>query len=251
MKLKDKVALITGAGSGLGRATSLLFAKEGAKVAAVDINQEAAARTAARINAEGGAAIAIRADVSKSDDARAMVDGAVAKFGGLDIIYNNAGIEGEGGFMANVTEEQFDRVIAINLRGVWLGMKYALPQLVKRGGGVVISTASVAGIVGIKGGTAYCAAKAGVIAMTRVAALEYGRYNIRVNCICPGFIHTEMADRGAGPEGLSPNFVKRSSVFGRLGRPEEIAHTALFLVSDDCPFASGAPFIIDGGWSAR
>jgi NAD(P)-dependent dehydrogenase (short-subunit alcohol dehydrogenase family) len=180
-----------------------------------------------------------------------MVDGAVAKFGGLDIIYNNAGIEGEGGFMANVTEEQFDRVIAINLRGVWLGMKYALPQLVKRGGGVVISTASVAGIVGIKGGTAYCAAKAGVIAMTRVAALEYGRYNIRVNCICPGFIHTEMADRGAGPEGLSPNFVKRSSVFGRLGRPEEIAHTALFLASDGCTFATGAPFIIDGGWSAR
>ena len=251
MKLKDKVALITGAGSGLGRATSILFAKEGAKVAAADINQEAAARTVSRINSEGGAAIAIRADVSKSTDARSMVDSIVAKFGGLDIIYNNAGIEGEGGFMAEMTEEQFDRVIAINLRGVWLGMKFALPQLVKRGGGVVISPASVAGIVGLKGATAYCAAKAGVIAMTRVAALEYGRYNIRVNCICPGFIHTEMADRGAGPEGFSPNFLKRASLFGRMGRPEEIAHTALFLASDDCKFATGAPFIIDGGWSAR
>src|SRR5580658_4314191 len=251
MKLENKVALITGAGSGLGRATSLLFAREGAKVAAVDINGESAEDTVRRIKSAGGDAIAVRADVSNSEDARGMLDDTVKKFGGLDIIYNNAGIAGEGGFMADVTEDQFDRVIAINLRGVWLGMKYALPQLVKRGGGVVISTASAAGLVGLRGATAYCAAKAGVIAMTRVAALEYGRYNIRVNCICPGFIHTEMADRGAGPDGISPAFIKRSSVFGRMGEPDEIAHTALFLASDDCKFATGAPFVIDGGWVAR
>ncbi|HXN85362.1 MAG TPA: SDR family NAD(P)-dependent oxidoreductase [Candidatus Binataceae bacterium] len=251
MRLKGKVALITGAGSGMGRATATLFAREGAKVAIVDINKESADETVRRITSAGGDTIAIRADVSNSEDARAMVTETVAKFGGLDIIYNNAGIEGEGRFMAEVTEEQFDRVIAINLRGVWLGMKYALPELVKRGGGVIISTASVAGMVGLKGATAYSAAKAGVIAMTRTAAIEYGRYNIRANCICPGFIHTEMADRARGGQGVAPEFVKRASVFGRFGEPDEIAQTALFLASDECKFATGQPFVIDGGWAAR
>ena len=251
MRLKDKVALITGAGSGMGRATATLFAREGAKVAVVDINKESADETVRRIKSSNGDAIAVRADVSNSEDARAMVTETVARFGGLDIIYNNAGIEGEGRFMAEVTEEQFDRVIAINLRGVWLGMKYALPELVKRGGGVIISTASVAGMVGLKGATAYSAAKAGVIAMTRTAAIEYGRYNIRANCICPGFIHTEMADRARGGQGVSPEFIKRASVFGRFGEPDEIAQTALFLASDECKFATGQPFVIDGGWAAR
>ena len=251
MKLEGKVALITGAGSGMGRVAALLFAREGARLAAVDVNGESAAETARMIKAEGGDAISMRADVSRAKESEAMVAETVKKFGGLDIIYNNAGIEGEGRFIAEVTEEQFDRVIAINLRGVWLGMKYALPELVKRGGGVVISTASIAGLIGLRGSVAYSAAKAAVISMTRVAALEYGRYNIRVNCICPGFIHTEMADRGAGPEGISPAFIKRSSVFGRMGEPDEIAHTALFLAADDCRFATGAPFVIDGGWVAR
>ena len=151
MRLKDKVAIITGGGSGMGRATSVLFAREGAKVAVVDINAAGAEDTVRRITSAGGQAIAIRADVSNSEDASSMVSGAVAKFGGLDIIFNNAGIEGEGRFTAEVTEEQFDRVIAINLRGVWLGMKYALPELVKRGGGAVISTASIAGIIALRG----------------------------------------------------------------------------------------------------
>ncbi len=251
MRLKDKVALITGAGSGMGRATAVLFAREGAKVAVVDINAAGAEDTVRRIASAGGEAIAIRADVSNSEDASSMVAGAVAKFGGLDIIYNNAGIEGEGRFTAEVTEEQFDRVIAINLRGVWLGMKYALPELVKRGGGAVISTASIAGLIGLRGSVAYSAAKAGVIGMTRVVAIEYGRYNIRANCICPGFIHTEMADRVSGGEGFSPEQTRRLSVFGRFGEPEEIAQTALFLASDDCKFATGQPFVIDGGWSAK
>jgi NAD(P)-dependent dehydrogenase (short-subunit alcohol dehydrogenase family) len=250
MRLQGKVALITGAGSGMGRAASKIFAQEGALVAAIDINGEAAAETAQMVKNAGGRAVSMRADVSNSEDAHSMVETAVREFGGLDVIYNNAGIEGESAFTAQLSEEAFDRVIAINLRGVWLGMKHALPRLIERGGGAIINTASVAGIVGIKGAAAYCAAKAGVIALTRVAALEYGRYKIRVNCICPGVIHTPMVDRITGDAGLKQSTINRNSVLGRVGTAEEIARTAAFLASDDAPFATGAPFIIDGGWVA-
>ncbi|HVN88638.1 MAG TPA: SDR family oxidoreductase [Candidatus Binataceae bacterium] len=251
MRLANKVAIITGAGSGMGKCAALLFASEGAKIAASDINEAAVKETVAEITKKGGEAIAIRTDVSKAPDVERMVNETVAKFGKLDIIYNNAGIEGDSGFVANLTEEQFDRVIAINLRGVWLGMKYALPQMMKQRSGSIINTASIAGIVGIKGSTPYAAAKAGVIAMTRVAALEYGRYNIRVNAICPGAIETPMAQRIRG-EGVEPNprAIKRISVLERMAQPEEIARVALFLASDDASFATGAPFIIDGGWTA-
>jgi NAD(P)-dependent dehydrogenase (short-subunit alcohol dehydrogenase family) len=165
------------------------------------------------------------------------------------VLYNNAGIEGEGGFLAQLSEEAFDRVIAINLRGVWLGMKYALPQMISHGGGSVINTASIAGLVAVRGAAAYCAAKAGVIALTRVAALEYGRYNIRVNAICPGAVNTPMVQRISGAGGMSPQATNRVSVLGRIAEPEEIARMALFLASDDCTFATGAPFIVDGGWT--
>ncbi len=251
MKLSGKVALITGAGSGMGRAAAILFAREGAKVGVVDVNEASAKETAAEISKSGGAAFAMRADVSNSEDACAMADETARRFGGLDISYNNAGIEGEGGFLAQLSEEGFDRVIAINLRGVWLGMKYALPHLIKRGGGSIINTASVAGIVAIKGAAAYCAAKAGVISLTRVAALEYGRYNIRANCICPGVIDTPMARRVSEEGGVTSQSNNRLSVLGRVGSADEIARTALFLASDDAPFATGAPFIVDGGWVAR
>ena len=151
MKLENKIAIITGAGSGMGRAASLLFAKEGAKIAAVDINGEAAEDTAKRIKAEGGDAFAMRVDVSKSADTTAMVDETVKRFGVPNILYNNAGIEGEGNFLAQLSEDAFDRVIAINLRGVWLGMKSALPHMIKNGGGSIINTASIAGLVGGQG----------------------------------------------------------------------------------------------------
>jgi 3-oxoacyl-[acyl-carrier protein] reductase len=251
MRLAGKVALITGAGSGMGRAAATLFAREGAKIAVIDVNEGAAKETAAAITSAGGQAFAMRADVSNSEDARAMSDETVRHFGGLDINYNNAGIEGEGGFMAQLSEEGFDRVIAINLRGVWLGMKYALPHLIKRGGGSIINTASVAGLVAIKGAAAYCAAKAGVISLTRVAALEYARYNIRANCICPGVIDTPMVKRVSEEGGVTAQDNNRLSLLGRIGSPDEIARTALFLASDDATFATGAPFIIDGGWVAR
>jgi NAD(P)-dependent dehydrogenase (short-subunit alcohol dehydrogenase family) len=249
MKLYGKVALITGAGSGMGKATALLFAREGAKIAVVDVNQGSAAETAAEIERHGGQAIAIRADVSVEADASQMVEATNRRLGAPGVLFNNAGIEGESGFVGKMTAEAFDRVIAINLRGVFLGMKYVLPHMVDAGGGSIINQASIAGMVAVRGGAAYCAAKAGVIAMTRVAALEYARYNIRVNCICPGGIETAMAKRirrGAEPD---PKAISRISVLGRMGRPEEIANMALFLASNDSSFATGAPFVVDGGWT--
>lgn len=250
MRLANKIALITGAGSGMGRTASVIFAKAGARVAAIDLNGDAAVETARRLQASGADAFAFRADVSKTEDVKAMVAATIEALGVPNVLYNNAGIEGEGGFLAQLSEEAFDRVIATNLRGVWLGMKYTLPHMIKNGGGSVINTASVAGIVGLRGSSAYCAAKAGVIALTRVAALEYGRYNIRVNCICPGSIDTPMVERITGGKGMTPEAIKRASVFSRVGRPEEIANMALFLASDESPFATGAPFIVDGGWVA-
>jgi NAD(P)-dependent dehydrogenase (short-subunit alcohol dehydrogenase family) len=249
MKLANKVALITGAGSGMGKSAALIFSREGAKVAAVDINEAQVKETAAEITQQGGTAISLRADVSKSEDVKRMVDETVAKFGALNIVYNNAGIEGESNFISNMTEEQFDRVIAINLRGVFLGMKYSLPHLIKAGGGSIINQASIAGLIAVRGGAGYAAAKAGVIALTRVGAVEYGRYNIRVNAICPGAIETQMAQRIRQGQPPNPKAIQRISVLGRMAEPEEIAKVALFLASDDSSFATGAPFIIDGGWT--
>src|SRR5260370_15862847 len=249
MKLANKIALITGAGSGMGRAASLLFAKEGARIACADIDEKGAQETARMIEADGGEVFAVKSDVSKSADAEAMVAATLEKLGALNVLYNNAGIEGVSDFLALMKEEDFDRVIAINLRGVFLGMKYSLPHMVKNGGGSIINTASIAGLVGLKNAAAYCAAKAGVIALTRVAALEYGRYNIRVNAICPGAIDTPMVSRIQGGGTMSERAISRISTLGRIGKPEEIAKMALFLASDDASFATGAPFIVDGGWT--
>lgn len=174
-KLEGKIALITGAGSGMGKATAMLFAREGAKIAAVDIDEKAADETASEIERGGGRAIAIRADVSIEEDASRMVERTMRQLGTPGVAFNNAGIEGESALIGKMTCEAFDRVIAINLRGVFLGMKYVLPPMVEAGGGSIINQASIAGMVAVRGGAAYCAAKAGVIAMTRVAALEYAK----------------------------------------------------------------------------
>ena len=249
MKLANKVAIITGAGSGMGKSAALLFAGEGAKVAAVDINEGQVQETVAAIKTQGGQALALRADVSKSEDVQRMVDETIAAFGPPTTLYNNAGIEGASHYFSEFPEAEFDRVIAINLRGVYLGMKYVLPHMMKAGGGSIINTASIAGLVAVQGSAAYAASKAAVIAMSRVAALEYGRYNIRVNAICPGAIETPMAQRIRKGKAPNPKVINRISVLGRMAEPEEIAKVALFLASDDASFATGAPFIIDGGWT--
>jgi len=248
-RLHGKISIITGGGQGIGRATAVKFAKEGAKSGAIDIDENAARETVRLIEAEGGKGVAVKADVSKSADAQAMVAATIEKLGALNIVYNNAGIEGKAQRIVDLADEDFDRVIAINLRGVWLGMKYALPHMVKNGGGAIVNTASIAGLVGLRNSSAYCAAKAGVIAITKVAALEYGRYNIRVNAICPGAIDTPMVSRIQGGGTMSERAISRISTLGRIGKPEEIAKMALFLASDDASFATGAPFIVDGGWT--
>jgi NAD(P)-dependent dehydrogenase (short-subunit alcohol dehydrogenase family) len=248
-RLKDKVALITGGASGIGRATSLLFAREGARVVIVDVATEGGNETARQIAAGGGAATFLEADVSISSEVRAFIEATVKAHGRLDVLFNNAGIEGPSAKLADYDEDDWARVMAIDLTAVFLAMKYAIPQMVRQGGGVIISTASVAGLVGFPGSAAYAAAKAGVINLTRLAAVEYAKQNVRVNCICPGIIDTPMAERVLA--GKSDERVNRLQPVGRFGRPEDIASAALFLASDESSFASGAPFIIDGGYVAR
>jgi NAD(P)-dependent dehydrogenase (short-subunit alcohol dehydrogenase family) len=230
----------------------MLFASEGASIGVADINFESAEETAHEISRAGGRALALQVDVSKESSVERMVKWIVGDLGIPEILYNNAGTAGKVDFLANMPEAVFDRVIAVNLRGVFLGMKYTLPHMAKIGGASVINQSSAAGLVGIRGSAAYCASKAGVIALTKVAALEYARYRIRVNCICPGLINTPMSQELLGGE-LDPNHpdtVRRASALGRVGRPEEIAKMALFLASDDSSYATGACFIVDGGWTA-
>lgn len=248
-RLKNRVALITGGASGIGRATCVLFAREGAKVMVADYAAEGGNETVRQIKAAGGDAAFVRVDVSKSAEVQNMIVTTVKTYGRVDILFNNAGIEGPSAKLANYKEEDWDRVIAIDLTAVYLGMKYVIPEMIKQGGGVIISTASVAGLVGFPGSGAYAAAKAGVINLTRMAALEYADKNIRVNCICPGIIDTPMVDRVVG--GRPKERVVKAEPIGRLGKPEDIANAALFLASDESSFATCAPFVIDGGYVAR
>jgi len=251
-KLDGKIALITGGGSGIGRATALLFASEGARLAVVDRAEDNARVVAAEITQGGGEAIAIVADVSKAADTERMVAETVGRFGRLDILYNNAGI----GFARRthlLTEEEWDRTIDVDLKGVFLGCKYALPELMKRGG-AILSTASVAGIEGFRQMAAYCAAKAGVILLTKSLAMDYAEHGIRVNCICPGSIETPLYESGF--DNLTPEKRARAHqmfaamhLLGRAGSPEEIARAALFLCSQDASFITGQAVVVDGGYS--
>ena len=251
-KLDSKIALITGGGSGIGRATSLLFASEGASVVVADWAEDNAQTVAAEITKEGGKAIALKVDVSKAADAERMVAETVRHFGRLDILYNNAGI-GFARPLHKMTEDEWDRVIDVDLKGVFLGCKYALPELMTHGG-VILSTASVAGIEGIRRMGHYCAAKAGVILLTKSMAMDYAEHNIRVNCICPGVISTPLSETGY--DKLTPEKLERARhssaamhLLGRVGQPEEIANVALFLCSDAASFVTGQAIVVDGGWT--
>jgi NAD(P)-dependent dehydrogenase (short-subunit alcohol dehydrogenase family) len=249
-KLENKVAIVTGAASGIGRATALLFAKEGARVVAADWELEQGQRVAEEIRERGGDTVFVRADVSSPHDVKQMVDEAVATYGHVDIIFNNAGVEGHQAPTADCTIENWDRVININLKGVFLGMKYAIPEMLKNGGGSIINNASVAGIVGFQNIPAYCASKGGVIQLTKTAALEYAKQGIRVNAICPGVILTPMVERFVGSNEQAQKAFEAIEPVGRFGRPEEVAQLALFLASDDSSFCTGSPFVVDGGMIA-
>lgn len=241
-RLEGKVAAVTGAGSGMGAATVRRFCAEGAKVVAMDRSGDevGVARDC------GEACVALNGDVSRADDVRKMLDLAVSRFGGLDIVFNNAGIQGPIVDTAEYPEDEFDRVIAVNLKGVYLGMKYAIPLLLERGGGSIINTSSMASLVAFAGMSGYCASKGGVSMLTKLTAAEYAARGIRVNAILPGAIDTGMT-RGM-PKGYIDGAVAATLV-GRIGTPDEIANLALFLASDESSFITGTLVPVDGGYT--
>jgi NAD(P)-dependent dehydrogenase (short-subunit alcohol dehydrogenase family) len=246
MRLKDKVALITGAGSGIGKASAVLFAREGARVVCVDVKGDAADATAREI---GGRAFA--ADVSKAKDAEAMVAFAEATYGRLDVAFNNAGIfHPDDDSVTNTSEEIWDLVINVNLKGVFLGCKYEVPALLRAGGGAIVNTASFVAIVGAATPQiAYTASKGGVLSMTREIAVEFARKNIRCNALCPGPVETPLlAELLSDPARRQRRLVHIPP--GRFARAEEMANAALFLASDEASYVNGATFLVDGGITA-
>ena len=251
-RLKDKVALISGAGSGIGRTTALLFAREGARISAVDWNPASTAETVAAIQEKGGRAIAVSADVSDAAQVESMVRQTVQTYGQLDILFNNAGVMQPLKTTVETSEEDWDRVMDINLKGTFLAMKYGIPEMLKSGGGSIINSSSMAGLIGFTYMPAYTASKAGIILLTKSAALEYAGQNIRINCICPGTISTPMADSLKTDPNLKNYEPNRKQIpFGRRGTPEEIAQAVLFLASDDASYITGTALNIDGGVIAR
>jgi NAD(P)-dependent dehydrogenase (short-subunit alcohol dehydrogenase family) len=250
-KLDGKVALVTGGGMGIGRAITTLFVKEGAKVMVADYAPEGGEETVGMAKKAGGDASFVKADVSKAADVENMVKATVDKYGKLDILINNAGVMQVMTPTHETPDETWDRVININLKGVFLGIKYAIPEMLKGGGGVVVNAASVAGLVGMAGAPAYCASKGGVVQLTKVAALDYATQNIRVNCICPGVIWTPMVEAITGDnEQAIAQFTAMEPV-GRMGKPEEVAQLYLFLASDDSSFITGAAVPVDGAFVAQ
>jgi len=250
--LEGKSALITGGGGGIGRATALIFAREGARLAIADAKSDTAEETVALVNQAGGQAIALSGDVTDSGTVQKMIAAVVSAYGRLDCAFNNAGIAGYQVGAAGLkthewADESFDRMIGVNLKGVWLCMKHEIIQMLAQGGGRIVNTGSIAGLIGLPTSSAYVASKHGVLGLTKTAALEYAVDDIRVNAVCPGYIETKMTEDTVRRRGEE---LMRMVPFRRMGKPEEIGEMVLFLCSERASFISGACYNVDGGYMA-
>ena len=251
MLLEGKVALVTGGSSGIGRAAALAFAREGAKVAVADVDIRGGEETARLIEDTGGDSIFVATDVSISSQVASLVSDCVGRFGRLDCAFNNAGITvTTRTLMADLTEDEFDRLIGINLKGVWLCMKSEIPVMIQQGGGVIVNTSSTAGLKGSRGLSSYVASKHGVIGLTKSAALEYADKGIRVNAVCPGPIRTPLAEAVMAHNANAEELYESRAPMGRMGRPEEVAEAVVWLCSDAASFVTGHTMNVDGGGSA-
>lgn len=252
-RFENKVALVTGASSGIGRATAIAFAKEGAKVIVSGRSREGCEKTLKMIKAAGGEGFSIRADVSKEEEVEALVEQTIKTYGKLDCAFNNAGFMGDKGIPTiEYPQELYNLIADTNIKGTWLCMKYEIPHMLKNSGGAIVNNSSVAGLVGLPGWAIYVASKHAIIGLTKSVALEYAKANIRVNVVCSGTIRTPMLDRIIG--GADPNFeamVSAAHPMGRIGAPEEVAEAVLWLCSDSTSFITGHSLVMDGGWTAQ
>jgi len=246
-----KVALVTGGSFGIGRATAVAFAKRGANVIIADWMEDKENETIRLVKNAGGDAMFVRCDVSSNTEVRNMIEKTIARFGRLDYAFNNAGIEGVMAITHECSEENWDKTLGINLKGIWLCMKNEIPYMLKQGGGAIVNCASVAGLIGFTGLPAYVVSKHGVVGLTKTAALEYAKQGIRINAVCPGVIKTPMIDRVTGKDKEVEKQYTEMEPVGRMGNPEEVAEAAVWLCSDAASFVTGIAMPVDGGWIAK
>lgn len=252
-RFKDKVVIITGAGSGIGKAAAILFAKEGAVVVILDNVYNSGKETEETIRRIGAETTFLQTNITDSSEVKRAIQAVVMKYRRIDVLHNNAGIELSRS-LTETTEEEWDKVMSVNLKGMFLVSKYVIPEMIKNGKGSIVNTSSISGLLGWPSSAVYCTSKGGVILLTKQMAVDYARYNIRVNCICPGTTQTPMIDRLFDLEknpGKARNIVAESHPLGRFARPEEIAQAVLFLASEEASFITGAVLPVDGGYTAK